>query len=216
MGNKLEEGRARHKALVRARQRNGNVPTAETDEVADGTGTAAAAVAAEKAAATATAAQTANDAASAAAAAAADADHSVTDDGAIASIVAGASVVAGLHPDGATEPLVDWAIASGKPFAVVPCCVFWRFSDVLTELGVRSYEQFLAYLAEKLPEGQIRRDTLPFDGRNVVLWWPGRESNAGSTVDSTNTVDGCTSSLHDSNDFGSNTADAADAAGTMY
>ena len=155
------------------------------------------------------AAQTANEASAATAA-----EH-VTDDGAIASIVEGASVVAGLHPDGATEPLVDWAIAAGKPFAVVPCCVFWRFSDVLTELGVRSYDQFLDYLAEKLPEGQIRRETLPFDGRNVVLWWPGRESNAGSAVDSTNTVDGCTSIVHDSNESGSSAADAADA-GTVY
>ena len=101
---------------------------------------------------------------------------------------------------------------SARP-ALFMASIVWKHDR---ERYMRSYEQFLAYLAEKLPEGQIRRDTLPFDGRNVVLWWPGRESNAGSTVDSTNTVDGCTSSLHDSNDFGSNTADAADAAGTMY
>ena len=35
-----------------------------------------------------------------------------------------ASVVVGLHPDQATDALVDFALASGKPFAVVPCCTY--------------------------------------------------------------------------------------------
>ena len=34
------------------------------------------------------------------------------------------SVIVGMHPDQATEPVVDAALAAGKPFAVVPCCVF--------------------------------------------------------------------------------------------
>ena len=37
--------------------------------------------------------------------------------------LANASAVVGLHPDGATEAIVDFALATGKPFAVVPCCV---------------------------------------------------------------------------------------------
>ena len=28
-----------------------------------------------------------------------------------------------MHPDEATEPIVDKAISERKPFAVVPCCV---------------------------------------------------------------------------------------------
>lgn len=32
--------------------------------------------------------------------------------------------VIGLHPDQATEPIVDFALKNNKPFAVVPCCVF--------------------------------------------------------------------------------------------
>ena len=32
----------------------------------------------------------------------------------------------GLHPDEATEAIVDCALANRKPFAVVPCCVFPR------------------------------------------------------------------------------------------
>ena len=35
--------------------------------------------------------------------------------------------VVGLHPDEATEAIVDCALAHGKPFAVVPCCVFPRY-----------------------------------------------------------------------------------------
>src|SRR5688500_3796078 len=34
------------------------------------------------------------------------------------------SLVVGLHPDQATELIVDFALKHGKPFAVVPCCVF--------------------------------------------------------------------------------------------
>jgi hypothetical protein len=33
-------------------------------------------------------------------------------------------LIYGLHPDGATEALVDYALAHNKNFAVVPCCVF--------------------------------------------------------------------------------------------
>jgi hypothetical protein len=36
------------------------------------------------------------------------------------------AVVCGMHPDGATEFIVDLALALDKPFAVVPCCVFGR------------------------------------------------------------------------------------------
>ena len=34
------------------------------------------------------------------------------------------ALVVGLHPDEATDAIVDAALAAGKPFAVVPCCVF--------------------------------------------------------------------------------------------
>ena len=40
-----------------------------------------------------------------------------------ADLVARCSVVVGMHPDQATESLVDFALRHGKPFAVVPCCV---------------------------------------------------------------------------------------------
>ncbi|KAF9164367.1 hypothetical protein DFQ26_001503 [Actinomortierella ambigua] len=37
-----------------------------------------------------------------------------------------ASILVGLHPDQATEPIVRMALRLGKPFAVIPCCVFSR------------------------------------------------------------------------------------------
>ncbi|KAF9921496.1 hypothetical protein FBU30_008452 [Linnemannia zychae] len=41
-------------------------------------------------------------------------------------LVGTASIMVGLHPDQATEPIVRAAIQSKKPFAVIPCCVFGR------------------------------------------------------------------------------------------
>lgn len=83
------------------------------------------------------------------------------------------SVVVGMHPDEATEAIVDLALAHRKPFAVVPCCVFWR-----TNLGridpnrdggtVKSWEQFCDYLASK--SEVIERARLPMRGRNEVLF----------------------------------------------
>ena len=34
------------------------------------------------------------------------------------------NIIIGMHPDQATEPIVDMALKYQMPFAVVPCCVF--------------------------------------------------------------------------------------------
>ena len=65
------------------------------------------------------------------------------------------SVVVGMHPDQATEPIVREALAHGKPFAVVPCCTFpnsntHRYVD---GARVRTHEQFCDYL-EGLGDGR--------------------------------------------------------------
>jgi len=44
----------------------------------------------------------------------------------LAPLLRDCSLIVGLHPDGATDPIVDTAIRLGKPFCVVPCCVFPR------------------------------------------------------------------------------------------
>ncbi|KAG2440768.1 hypothetical protein HXX76_003624 [Chlamydomonas incerta] len=41
-------------------------------------------------------------------------------------LLAGCSLVVGLHPDQATDSILDFALDRGKPFAIVPCCVFPR------------------------------------------------------------------------------------------
>lgn len=104
-----------------------------------------------------------------------------------AEVLAGCSLVVGLHPDQATEPLVDWAATHRKRFAVVPCCVFpnlfrercqfWRgcgegSADSRPGL-VRGYPTFLRYLAElaaMLSGLPVEKAALPIDGRNRVLF----------------------------------------------
>jgi hypothetical protein len=83
------------------------------------TATAAAAVAATSATATASAAAT-----TAATAAAAAGIHEVTDPEDIRNLLMTCSVVVGMHPDQATDPIMDLAMRTGKPFACVPCCVY--------------------------------------------------------------------------------------------
>lgn len=57
-----------------------------------------------------------------------------------------------MHPDQATEPAIDFALSRGKPFAIVPCCVFGRKSEDLRVLEgegsrdlVVTYEQWVRY-----------------------------------------------------------------------
>jgi len=84
------------------------------------------------------------------------------------------SCIVGMHPDQGTEFVIDLALAKGRPFAVVPCCVCGRqfpgrqLRDG-TEVG-SSYERFLTYLMEKDPEKRIQRATLDFGGKNQVLY----------------------------------------------
>ena len=100
-----------------------------------------------------------------------------------------ASLIIGLHADGATEAIVDAALLYQKPFVVVPCCVFpnlffERYITVLKEdsatdttdnnskrIPVRSHDQFCEYLLAKDP--RFVMETLPFEGRNVAIWWDG-------------------------------------------
>ena len=90
---------------------------------------------------------------------------------AAAAAIRDAGVLLAMHPDAAAEPVVDAAIAHGKPFAVVPCCVFASaFPDRRRPDGapVASYEDLLEYLQAKAPD--VRRAELPCEGRRVVLW----------------------------------------------
>lgn len=81
------------------------------------------------------------------------------------------SMLVGLHPDQPTEAIVDVALALGKPFAIVPCCVFqsvFPSRRQVTGQHVRGYAGFLRYLKAK--DHRIESANLPFQGRNRVLF----------------------------------------------
>jgi hypothetical protein len=95
------------------------------------------------------------------------------------SAVENASLLLGLHADGATEAIVDAALRYNKPFVVVPCCVFPNFfphrvirDDNNQVVSVRSHEQFCRYLLAKDP--RFVMEELPFAGRNLAIWWDGK------------------------------------------
>ena len=76
-----------------------------------------------------------------------------------------------LQPDQALDAIVDAALALGKPFAVVPCCVFSReFPNrrLSGERAVTTRDDLIEYIQEKDPG--IERAVLKCPGANVVLW----------------------------------------------
>lgn len=73
----------------------------------------------------------------------------------------------------ATDAIVEYATLHGKPFAVVPCCVFprlFKHRQLLPEGGsVESIEDLLEYLTRMGGQGtQLER--LAFEGRNQVVF----------------------------------------------
>ena len=72
-----------------------------------------------------------------------------------------------MHPDQATEDVVEAGLRHGIPFAVVPCCVFAH----LDPRRPTTYEGFLEHLAGK--NDGVRRARLNFRGRDTVLFWKG-------------------------------------------
>lgn len=86
-------------------------------------------------------------------------------------LVNSVGIFVGMHPDEATEPILDNALRLQKPFAIVPCCVFsYENQHRRTPEGnlVTSYEDFVAYLLRKAPFA--RRAFLNFHGKNQVIY----------------------------------------------
>jgi hypothetical protein len=83
-----------------------------------------------------------------------------------------ASAIIALHPDEATDAIVDTAVAKRIPFVIVPCCVFFRLFPHRRKPGtkdpVSTHADLLEYLMAK--DESIQRTKLPFEGANVVLW----------------------------------------------
>jgi len=109
------------------------------------------------------------------------------------------SIIVGLHPDQPTEAIIDFGLSTGTPVAVVPCCVFpnlfperrflrkhtnselktiklFPFQRRTNKAGIRTYEDFCAYLLSKSPRLKCAR--LDMEGRNVVIYLPPGASKA--------------------------------------
>ena len=116
-------------------------------------------------------------------------ENSLHQDDQLQQAVVHASLLIGLHADGATEAIVDAALQHQKPFVVVPCCVFPNFfphRHVVMEHGqssvpVRTHSQFCHFLLHK--HAGFRMDILPFDGRNVAIWWDGKTNEPPDDAD---------------------------------
>jgi len=86
-------------------------------------------------------------------------------------------LVVGMHPDEATESIVDTSLSAGLPCCVVPCCVFSALSPqrrLKNGCAPINYEDFCSYLCEK--SERIMTCHLPFAGKNKVLFTRPRSS----------------------------------------
>lgn len=106
-------------------------------------------------------------------------DDTVAHSPKLQSVIQDCSLIIGMHADGATEAIVDVALKYGKAFVVIPCCVFpnlftERFihDDNGRKVKVRSHEQFCQFLVDK--DIRFHMEVLPFEGRNVAIWWDGK------------------------------------------
>ena len=83
------------------------------------------------------------------------------------------TLIVGMHPDQATEAMMDLAVLLGRhvPVALVPCCVMPKLFSHRRQCGsgdpIRSYKTFCQYLLEK---GDYHETHLPFDGRNKIIY----------------------------------------------
>lgn len=82
------------------------------------------------------------------------------------------SAIVALHPDEATDAVVNAAVQLRKPFVIIPCCVFCRLFPHRRMPGsdrvVSTYDELITFLMSK--DHSIQKATLPFVGANTVLW----------------------------------------------
>ena len=97
-----------------------------------------------------------------------------------ARLLSRACLVIGMHPDEATDAIVQGAVAARLPFAVVPCCVFARRFTFRRVRGraCTTHEDLCDYLQALAPGS--RRAVLPFAGKNVVIYHLGGSDYAAA------------------------------------
>ena len=74
-----------------------------------------------------------------------------------------ADIVVGMHPDGATRVIIEYAAHHRLPFAVVPCC-----SD--NSMSYKQWMRFLGEYATSLGFTEVAEDLLPMRGRARILF----------------------------------------------
>ena len=98
----------------------------------------------------------------------------VTDDREALNLLHNSSVVLGLHPDGAAEPIVDFCLQHNKAFAILPCCTCSKdFPNRRNEKDgklIKSYTDFVDYLKRKDPVRIHSAKLEGMGGRNLVLY----------------------------------------------
>ena len=73
-----------------------------------------------------------------------------------------AELLVGMHPDGATRIIIEYAALHRVPFAVVPCC-----SD--NSMPYNPWRRYLAELARERGFTQVEEHALPMEGRAQVI-----------------------------------------------
>ena len=73
-----------------------------------------------------------------------------------------ADLVVGMHPDGATRVIIEYAAKHQLPFAVVPCC-----SD--NSMPYNPWRRHLAELARERGFAHVEEVDLPMEGRSRVV-----------------------------------------------
>ena len=124
-----------------------------------------------------------------------------TAESAYSTLVSGTSLIVGLHCDGAAEPIIDFALAHNKAFAIVPCCTCSKqfprrritkkrrrkqqetdgdSAEVKSLTGGIEEEEEVSVLVKsyrdlleylEAKDQRIRRTQLDFDGKNVCLYF---------------------------------------------
>jgi len=87
-------------------------------------------------------------------------------------LVSRCSAIVALHPDEATDSIINVAVQRRIPFVIVPCCVFARLFPNRRLLGsnmpVSTYVDLIQYIKSK--DVSIEESLLSFDGANIALW----------------------------------------------
>jgi len=71
-------------------------------------------------------------------------------------------LLVGMHPDGATRVIIEYAALHQRPFAVVPCC-----SD--NSMPYNPWRRYLAELARERGFTKVEEHALPMEGRARVI-----------------------------------------------